>query len=280
MHPDKLFGVINLYEFFLIAGVMVALLMLRVLGDRTGFDRRLFNFSLATGVIAIIGGYGSAVLFQAFYNYADTGVFVINMSTGATFYGGLIGGAGIFLLVYFLAGRFLFRDNLHLKEFFSLAGMAAACITAAHSLGRVGCLMAGCCHGSVSESCGIYMEFAGAKVLPVQLYEAVFLAALCALFTVRALKRKSYNLPMYMVLYGVWRFFIEYLRGDVRGGTIVSFLSPSQLTAVFMVAGGALLWYIEGRFAAAGTGAKTGESGAETAGTGAKTGGASKTDEK
>ena len=107
--------------------------------------------------------------------------------------------------------------------------------------------MAGCCHGRESEKFGIYMEFAGAKVLPVQLYESLFLAGLCVWFTYRALKRKPYNLPLYMICYGVWRFLIEYLRGDARGGTFISFLSPSQLTAIFMVAGGLILWLIERR---------------------------------
>ena len=41
--------------------------------------------------------------------------------------------------------------------------------------------------------------------------------------------------------YGVWRFFIEYLRDDYRGTTLVSALTPSQLTAVIMVASGAAL---------------------------------------
>ena len=44
--------------------------------------------------------------------------------------------------------------------------------------------------------------------------------------------------------YAVWRFFIEYLRADDRGATVVSFLSPSQLTAVllFAVGAGLYLW--------------------------------------
>ena len=50
-----------------------------------------------------------------------------------------------------------------------------------------------------------------------------------------------------MAGYGIWRFFIEYLRGDERGASLIKFLSPSQLTAVILIIGGAALFYIQYR---------------------------------
>ena len=44
-----------------------------------------------------------------------------------------------------------------------------------------------------------------------------------------------------MIIYGVWRFFVEYLRNDYRGTTFVSTLTPSQLTALIMIIGGIAL---------------------------------------
>jgi prolipoprotein diacylglyceryltransferase len=61
----------------------------------------------------------------------------------------------------------------------------------------------------------------------------------------RFISRRPYNMPIYMVGYGIWRFLIEYLRGDERGAGLVSFLSPSQLTAVLLIIGGAVLFGIE-----------------------------------
>ncbi|MDO4572049.1 MAG: prolipoprotein diacylglyceryl transferase, partial [Clostridia bacterium] len=43
----------------------------------------------------------------------------------------------------------------------------------------------------------------------------------------------------YLVLYGVWRFFIEFYRSDDRGA--VGALSTSQFIAIFMVAAGVAL---------------------------------------
>ena len=78
-------------------------------------------------------------------------------------------------------------------------------------------------------------------VIPTQLFEAIFLFALCAFFLYRIWHKKSYNLFLYMIVYGVWRFLIEYARDDYRGTTVVSFLTPSQFTAVLMVIGGVIV---------------------------------------
>ena len=169
MFPDVIILGLSLYEIFLVAGVISALVVSRVVSDKTGLDTRLFNFCLLAGVVAIISGYGSSVLFQAYYNYAASGVFEITATTGATFYGGLVGGVAVFLLIYFVIGHFTFRDRLHIREFYHVAGIAAGCITTAHALGRVGCLMAGCCHGIASDIFGIYMAYPGYKVIPTQL---------------------------------------------------------------------------------------------------------------
>jgi phosphatidylglycerol:prolipoprotein diacylglycerol transferase len=245
MYPYEIIWGLTLYEIFLTAGVLASMIVFRVLSDKTKLDAGLFNFCLGSGVAAIIGGYGSSVLFQAFYNYRETGVFEITKNTGATFYGGLIGGAGIFLISYFAIGSLAFRGGIVQREFYHVAGIAAPSITAAHSLGRIGCLMAGCCHGIASDTFGVYMVSVGKKVLPVQLYESLFLVALTVWFIVRILKGKRYNFPLYMTSYGIWRYFIEYLRGDDRGATLVDFLSPSQLTALVLIAGGIVFWYFE-----------------------------------
>lgn len=246
MCPNKIFLGMTLYDILFALGVLGALVVFRVLSDKRGTDAKLFNFSLVTGVAAIIGGVVSSVVFQAFYNYGATGVFEINASTGMTFYGGLIGGVVVFVAVYFGIGHFIFRNKAHLSDVAGLADAAACSIAVAHATGRVGCFFAGCCHGIAAEApLGVYMAFAGETVLPVQLYEAVFLYGLAAFMIWRYVARRPYNMPIYMAGYGIWRFFIEYLRGDERGASLIKFLSPSQLTAVLLIIGGAVLFGIE-----------------------------------
>ncbi len=247
MYPKPILGSLDLYSILLCVGIIAAIVTFRIFADRRGFNWKFYNFCTITAAVSIAVGYGSAVFFQALYNIEEREGFFLDASTGATFYGGLIGGAGCFLAIYFIVGHFLFKkEKHHIKSIFSVTDIAAASIAVAHGFGRIGCLMAGCCHGGVTEAWyGIYMQKLGAKAVPLQLYEALFLFALYGFFVYRLLKGKGCNLPIYMAVYGVWRFVIEFFRQDDRGSTLVDFLSPSQLIAILMVAGAAALYFLQ-----------------------------------
>lgn len=252
MYNKKLFWDLDLYGVFMLIGVLACLILVRVLSDRRKLRAAWQNLALFNAVFAVLLGYGGAVLFQAFYNYMEDGVFEIVQDTGATFYGGLIGGTLMFIVIYFIAGHFLFKDGYHIPHLRTASDMAAPCIAVAHGFGRLGCLMAGCCHGARTDAWyGIYMDIQSdnttemVKVVPVQLYEAIFLLALAAVTFTLFWKNKKYLMPLYMVTYGIWRFVAEYLRADDRGATVVDFLSPSQFVSVLLISGGILLLAIE-----------------------------------
>ena len=241
---------ISLYEIFIVIGVIAAIVLFRILADRRRLPAKLQNLILIGAVVSFIVGYFFAVLFQAIYDIAERGAFIIDKNTGATFYGGFIGGAACMLLIYFVGGylRFKKQNNEHLRWFPSFVNIAAACVPLAHGFGRIGCLFGGCCHGAATDAWfGIPMDIGAldgvyVKVIPTQLFEAVFLFILAAFLIWRNWKGKGFCLPIYLIAYGVWRFLIEYLRADDRGQTFLSFLSPSQLTAVILVViGGALI---------------------------------------
>ena len=234
----------GLYEICLAAGVILAMVVFRVLAEKREFSAAIQNFILIDTFVSVVGGYISAVLFQAFYNYLDSGVFEIKNDTGATFLGGLIGGAGIFLLIYFFIGKLIFKKKENIKCFSDLLCIAGASVAAAHGIGRLGCFFAGCCYGLKTDGAfGIYMVNPGYSVIPVQLYECIFLLLLSAVIFVLTYKKQNFKigLPVYMLAYGIWRFFIEYLRGDDRGAFFVSFLTPSQFSSLLLIAGGIVL---------------------------------------
>ena len=246
MYPNEIIFGLDLYSILLCVAVIAALLIYRVVADFLHIKARLQNLCIYTAMAAIICGYFSAVLFQAFYNIKEYGKFILNAETGATFYGGLIGGAGVFLLVYFVVGGRIFKNREHFSGFFKVADTAACSISLAHAIRRVGCLMAGCCHGMRTDKWfGIHMVDLGYEVVPIQLFEAIFLALLCVSFLLLIKAGKTYCLQIYMIAYGAWRFAMEYLRDDYRGTTFVSFLTPSQLTAVLMILGGVALIFVQ-----------------------------------
>ena len=250
MYPhDIIPGVkgINMYIIMICVGLIVCFLTFSKLSDKLRVRARIHNLALIGGVVGIGAGLGASVLFQALYNIASTGRFEIVQSTGATFYGGLIGGAAAFLLIYFIVGRIRAREY-YLKSFFPLVSCIAPAIAIAHGFGRIGCLFAGCCHGKVTDSwCGIMMygDMGYEKYVPVQLFEAIFLFLLCAFLICRVVKAKKYNFSIYLSAYGVWRFIIEYARADYRGSTFISFLTPSQLIAAVLVIVGVALAFVE-----------------------------------
>ena len=252
MYPyDIIFGM-DLYAILLSVGVIVCMLFIRLQADWRGLRAKLQNLILFNTIAAVVLGYGFAVLFQAFYNYLAKGSFEIVRNTGATFYGGLIGGTAMFIIIYFVAGHFLYRDGYHAQNFRTVSDLAPAAITVAHGFGRLGCLMAGCCHGKVCDAWyALPMNIPGdgtaelVKAVPVQLYEALFLFALSGILLLMFKKGKRYEMPVYMMAYACWRFVAELMRTDYRGATVVDFLSPSQLISVLLLAGGMILLAVE-----------------------------------
>lgn len=235
---------IGLYEIFILLGMISALILFRILADQRNMPAKLQNLILFGAVVACVFGYLSAVLFQGIYNALETGEFSLTDDTGATFYGGFIGGALCLLLIYFIGGKIIYKQNtLQLQWFPTLANIAAICIPSAHAFGRIGCLMAGCCHGAETSAwygTFQYIEieqriYAWRNVVPIQLFEAIFLFILALILLISFWKGKGFQFPLYLAGYGTWRFIIEFFRTDDRGASFIKFLTPSQFTAIIMI---------------------------------------------
>lgn len=219
----------------------------------------------ATDKILLIGVFGtgfgilSAALFQGLYNYIDNPAGGFSLS-GMTFIGGLIGGVLSFLGVYWLyiyviAPRTkikLLQNNMNATLTDALPFIPIG-IAIAHAFGRLGCFFGGCCYGMEADwglycagsySNGIYSQ--GPKVVPLQLFEMSFLIVLAVVMAELYFKVKfNYNFGLYAVAYGVWRFCIEFARGDERGQFIGTALSPSQFWSIIMVIVGAGYFFLQ-----------------------------------
>lgn len=238
MYPYKLIGEIDLYTILLAVGIITALAVYRIMTDKVQMNVKLFNFTLICALCAISVGYFSSVVFQAIYNIKSRGAFIIDAQTGATFAGGLIGGAATFIAIYLIFGRKFDAA----RNFFSVADCAFCGIAFGHSIGRIGCLMAGCCHGAETAAWyGIYMAALDAKVVPTQLFESIFLCLLGTVLVLLTKYKTHLTTQVYMLAYGTFRFLIEFLRDDYRGTFIVDFLSPSQVISAFLIIGSVIV---------------------------------------
>lgn len=208
---------------------------------------RLLILTALSGLMMFIAAKFFDSLWHNIAEYRKTGTFTWEW-WGVTFSGGLVGA----LLTYFIGYWFLFKNERY-KIFYYLNFIITG-VVITHAFGRIGCFLGGCCYGKETTSWlgmnyPIAQEWDGvkwiniyAKVYPTQLFEAIFLFIL---FIVLFFFIKKNQLRFYLISYGVFRFFIEFLRGDDRGNTILGIISPSQFLSIIMIICGILLFIFE-----------------------------------
>jgi phosphatidylglycerol:prolipoprotein diacylglycerol transferase len=242
MYPDKIFGLFHLYGLMIGVGILACFGILYLYGKKKNVEENFMDFVFYNTIVAIGLGFFSAALFQATYNYIENPEAGFDLGGGITFIGGLIGG-----IVSFLGGYAIFRKR-YKARLVDIISFIPCCILIAHAFGRIGCLFAGCCHGEKTTAWyGITMhtvEFGYAKVVPTQLFEALFLFALFTVCFILVWKKNfKHNLSLYLIAYGIFRFLLEYLRADDRG-QLLGFLSPSQFWSLLMVVGGVAVYFL------------------------------------
>jgi hypothetical protein len=117
----------------------------------------------------------------------------------------------------------------------------ALCLTT----GRVGCLMAGCCHGRPSGwgirygpahvDEGFSPHLVGVRLFPVQAFEACCVGSITLIGAAMVLRGAPSGsaLAFSVVAYGVVRFLLEFLRGDCERPQLLG-VPEAQWTAVLL----------------------------------------------
>ena len=239
MLPDKILGIFYMYGLMIAVGILACFGVWFHFGKKRKIEEGFVDFVFYNAIVAIAVGFGSAALFQATYNYIENPAAGFDLGGGITFIGGLIGG-----IASFLVGYAIFRKKFKAR-LVDMVSIAPCCILIAHAFGRVGCFFAGCCYGKPTDSfLGIQFPGLAYKVHATQLYEAIFLFALFAIcFLLYWKKDFQHNLSVYLIAYGIFRFSIEFLRGDDRG-ELLGFMSPSQFWSVLMVVAGVGVYFL------------------------------------
>ena len=146
------------------------------------------------------------------------------LRSGGVFYGGLI--AAVVVCIYQL--------RKHKLPLWTSGDLFAPGIALGYMVGRLGCLMAGCCYGRPTDV-GWAITFTdpaaainvgtplNVPLHPTQLYESA--AGLVIFLLLMAFERRGRPFPgrtfwMFVLLYAVSRFIIEFYRGDDRGAGV------------------------------------------------------------
>jgi len=245
MHPYIFsIGTFHLAAYGVLAalGYLCALIYSRYNARRAGFDLELLWDLFAILIIgALLGG---KIVYAALF-WHDLGddflgrlwATIRDFRNGFVFMGGFAGAV--------LAGAWYAKRKAF--SFWSAADMLAPAIALGHAIGRIGCFMAGCCHGSPANSalsvtftdpdCLVSARYIGVPLHPTQLYESAGNFALfLALHFMYGRKHKTGAvLAAYCGGYCVLRFCVEFLRGDERGAFMFG-LSPSQIACIIVLA--------------------------------------------
>ena len=155
---------------------------------------------------------------------------------GLSYFGGILGGVAA-------AAWMIRRRGL---RFWQMADMVAPLLALSFGIGKIGCWLNGCCHGTVTTSwLGVVFtdplsecELLGQRVWPTQLFNSAsgFIVFAILFWVVR--RHQHYEgevFVWYLYLYGVSSFVVEFYRYipvHLLG------LSPNQWTAVVIVPSG------------------------------------------
>jgi phosphatidylglycerol---prolipoprotein diacylglyceryl transferase len=240
MHPILFpLGPITVYTYgvLLAAAYLFGLQLARVRARARGLDgNRILDLGIYIIISALIGAKLLLLVtdFAAFR--ANPRELLTLARSGGVFYGGLI-------LAVVVALWYIRKIGLPL---WTTCDVFAPGIALGHVIGRFGCLFAGCCYGRPTTlPWGITFRdpFAasnvgtplGTPLHPTQLYEAG--AELLILGVLLLTERKGKPFPgrtfwLYMLLYAISRFIIEFYRGDERG--MVGMFSTSQFISLLL----------------------------------------------
>jgi phosphatidylglycerol:prolipoprotein diacylglycerol transferase len=239
------------YGVLLAAAYLLGLKFAMVRARTRGLDpARTLDLGIYIIVSALIGAKLLLLIVEFDTFRQSPGELLTLARSGGVFYGGLI-------LAVTVALWYMRR---HRMPMWTTCDVFAPGIALGHAVGRLGCLAAGCCFGrptGVPWAVTFTHPEAAANVgtplnvplHPTQLYESG--AELLILLLLLATEKKGRPFAgrtfwLYLLLYGVSRFVIEFFRGDDRG-LVFDLLPTSQFISLVLIPLSLVMLYVLSR---------------------------------
>lgn len=237
------------YGLLVALGVLTGLFVTAKLAPSQGINPDdAWNLGVLVVLAAIVGAKLLLVINDFSFYMAHPGeIFSLAMvQAGGVFYGGVI--AALVTAAYYMRKHHM--PALRTSDTFA-PGLALG-----HSIGRLGCFAAGCCFGKPTNhwwgvtftnplAHSISSTPLNVPIEPTQLFEsAIELANFFILWALlRHKKFEGQVIGAYLFLYGVARFFIEFIRDDPdRGSMFNGALTGTQFISILLVIAGGILW--------------------------------------
>lgn len=253
MHPIlfEIFGFeVPSYGVALVSAFIVATLLLRREGARLNLDPEQLTDAAVSGLLfGLIGAKLLLILVELDRFIQNPAELLDTVRSAGVIYGGQIGGAmGV---IWYL--------RRHQLPILKTLDVMAPHLALGIGLGRIACLLAGCCYGTHWDG-PLALFFpehphcaapAGVGLFPIQIVSLVNGVVLYGVL-VFLLRRRRFDgqiLAAFVFLYGLARALIEIYRGDgVRGLWFNGMISTSQLIALVAMAAaiGWTLWKFKG----------------------------------
>lgn len=233
----SIFGIeIAWYGIIIAIGVVLAIYIAERLASLEGYEKgEMTDLALFAVFFGIIGARFYYVLFNWSYYSANPSKILAFREGGLAIYGGIIAGA---LVVYYYSKKY----NL---SFYKLGDIYIPGVVLAQGIGRWGNFVNQEAFGTPTDlPWGIIID--GVKVHPTFLYESLgdIIIFVVLYFTFKKRKFDGQVLSLYMILYGLLRFFVEGLRTD---SLMLGNFRVSQLVSIVLMIVGLIIYYIRNK---------------------------------
>jgi len=240
MHPILFdLGPATIYTYGVLqaSAYLLGLKLAMVRAQARGLDQaRVLDLGIYIIISALVGAKLLLVVTDFRTFVSDPSELITLARSGGVFYGGLI-------LAVSVALWYIRKIGLPL---WTTTDVFAPGIALGHVVGRFGCFFAGCCWGKPTDvpwAITFTNPYAAANVgtplnvplHPTQLYEAGAEALILAVLLATERRGRPYpgrTFWVYMLLYAVSRFIIEFYRNDPRGSVLM--FSTSQFISLVL----------------------------------------------
>ncbi|HWX22832.1 MAG TPA: prolipoprotein diacylglyceryl transferase family protein [Candidatus Binatia bacterium] len=215
------------YSWLMLGGITVSLAMWSRLARRDG---RLLTLYVAALAGAFLGAKAVYFLSEGYLHLREPDVW-LQLATGKSILGGLLGGYGAVELAKRVTGY-----SGVTGDWFALI------VPVGIILGRIGCLLHGCCQGIECRAAWFAVSDAyGHPRWPAVPVEILFnLLAVGGLYSIRRAGMLSgQHFHLYLIAYGAFRFLHEFLRDEPR---LVGSLTGYHLGALAVLALGLVMF--------------------------------------